>query len=126
MILPPESYPVLIEAAEVEQLLLNLCLNAAAAMPKGGLICIRLRRENDFAVIEVSDQGTGMLPEVRIRAFEPYFTTRGAAGGHGLGLSVVYNSMRQVGGTVWIEDNHPIGTVIVMQLPIVRVAKKNR
>lgn len=108
--------PVLIEAAILEQALLNLCLNSAAAMPKGGVITIRLYQKKDKAVIEVSDTGTGMTPEVRARAFEPYFTTRGAAGGHGLGLSVVYNSIRQAGGMIHIEANHPTGTIVYLYL----------
>src|SRR5690606_26896317 len=89
---------VLLDAALFEQSVLNLCLNAAAAMPSGGAILIRCLNGEAGVVVSVADEGIGMTPEAADKAFEPYFTTRDEEGGAGLGLAVVYGFVRQSGG----------------------------
>lgn len=110
--------PVFIDAALFEQAVLNLCLNAAAAMPEGGEILIAAEQRRTKLGVEVSDQGIGMAPEVVDQAFEPYFTTRPNRGGTGLGLSVVYGFVRQSGGEISIHSKPGEGTRVEMLFPV--------
>ncbi len=103
---------VLVDAALFEQSILNLCLNAAAAMPEGGTIVIRCVRTEAGVSVCVTDHGIGMPPEAVDKAFEPYFTTRDADGGAGLGLAVVYGFMRQSGGDARILSSPGKGTTV--------------
>ena len=110
---------ITLDPALLEQSILNLCLNAAAAMPSGGTILIRCRAAGEAAVsIAVKDTGTGMSPEAMDKAFEPYFTTRVDEGGAGLGLAVVYGFVRQSGGDARIISGVGEGTTIELQFPI--------
>ncbi|RWB55431.1 ATP-binding protein [Mesorhizobium sp.] len=109
--------PVFVDPALFEQAVLNLCLNAAAAMQDGGEILIIAERRQAMLAVEVCDQGTGMAPEVMDRAFEPYFTTRPNRGGTGLGLAVVYGFVRQSGGEVSIHSRLGEGTRVEMLFP---------
>jgi signal transduction histidine kinase len=124
----PERQLALGEAADLpkvhldpvllEQSILNLCLNAAAATKKGDVITIDVGRGEDGAVrITVSDTGSGMSPEVLDRAFDPYFTTRAGSGGTGLGLAVVYGFVRQSGGAVDITSAPEKGTAVTLSFP---------
>lgn len=106
--------PVFVDPALFEQAVLNLCLNAAAAMQEGGEILIIAERRQAMLAVEVCDPGTGMAPEVVDRAFEPYFTTRPNEGGTGLGLAVVYGFVRQSGGEVSIHSRSGEGTRVEM------------
>ena len=108
---------VMLDAALFEQSILNLCLNAAAAMPEGGTILIRCARNETGVMVSVSDEGIGMSPEAVDKAFEPYFTTRNEAGGAGLGLAVVYGFVRQSGGEARILSTLKRGTTIEMTFP---------
>ena len=105
------------DAALFEQSVLNLCLNAAAAMPQGGSIVLACRAEAGMLVLEVKDTGTGMTPDVADKAFEPYFTTRPGSGGAGLGLALVYGFMRQSGGDARILSAPGEGTVVTLVFP---------
>lgn len=105
--------------------LLNLALNARDAMPEGGTIRISSRRRTNAgqalgtaAVISVSDSGVGMDDETKARALEPFFTTKQAGRGNGLGLAMVYNFVKQAGGDVTIESAVGRGTTVSMILPI--------
>lgn len=109
---------VLLDAALFEQSILNLCLNAAAAMPGGGTIVIRSEHREAGVAICVSDEGIGMLPEAIDKAFEPYFTTRNDLGGAGLGLAVVYGFVRQSGGDAQIHSRSGHGTTVEMVFPV--------
>jgi signal transduction histidine kinase len=100
--------------SEVREILLNLINNSLDAMPEGGTLRIVGRREADVAVLAVQDTGVGMTPEVRERALEPFFTTKGA-GGTGLGLSEVRSIVRRHGGRVEIESWPGIGTTVLMR-----------
>ena len=106
---------------QLELVILNLAVNARDAMPNGGSITVETRNAmaekggptdelapGDYVVILVSDTGTGMAPDVAARAFEPFFTTKGVGKGSGLGLSMVYGVMRQLGGDVRIDSR--VGT----------------
>jgi signal transduction histidine kinase len=108
---------VLLDAALFEQAILNLCLNAAAAMPEGGTIQVRCARRAAGVVVAVADNGIGMTPEAVGRAFEPYFTTREADGGAGLGLAVVYGFVRQSGGDATINSARGLGTTVELFFP---------
>ncbi|HEV7305453.1 ATP-binding protein [Ensifer sp.] len=106
-----------LDAALFEQAILNLCLNAAAAMPRGGTILIRAARAESEIVVAVSDEGIGMSPEAVDKAFEPYFTTRDEEGGAGLGLAVVYGFVRQSGGDARIVSQPGKGTIVELAFP---------
>ncbi|ASY66094.1 hypothetical protein SJ05684_b51120 (plasmid) [Sinorhizobium sojae CCBAU 05684] len=108
---------VLLDAALFEQSILNLCLNAAAAMPVGGTILIRCARGEAGVLVSVTDDGLGMSSEAVDMAFEPYFTTRDEGGGAGLGLAVVYGFVRQSGGDARIISAPGKGTTVELLFP---------
>jgi two-component system cell cycle sensor histidine kinase/response regulator CckA len=102
----------------LEQVLLNLVVNARDAMPSGGTVTIRTRAEGAHMVLFVRDTGTGMTSEVRARAFEPFFTTKAVGRGTGLGLSTVYGLVRQSGGDVSVESTQGAGSAFTVRLPL--------
>ena len=124
-------WPTLIDASQLENALLNLCINARDAMPKGGRITIETANrwlddrgagERDlvpgqYVSLCVTDTGTGMTPEVIERAFDPFFTTKPIGQGTGLGLSMVYGFVRQSGGQVRIYSEIDQGTTMCLYLP---------
>jgi signal transduction histidine kinase/CheY-like chemotaxis protein len=119
------------DRAELESALLNLCINARDAMPSGGAIGLeaegvllagRAARQlgltpGPFVMFTVRDTGVGMSPEVARRAIEPFFTTKGLAGGNGLGLSTVYGFAQQSGGCLTISSKPRRGTTVRLYLP---------
>ena len=105
------------DAAAVRELLTNLVMNAIEAMPAGGRITVETRQERGHAILSVTDTGSGMSDEVRLRAHEPFFTTKGVKS-TGLGLSVSYGIARRHGGEVTIRSQVGQGTTIVVQLPL--------
>jgi two-component system, cell cycle sensor histidine kinase and response regulator CckA len=104
---------------EFDRALLNLAINARAAMPDGGVLALRTSVPADAGVawLEVADSGAGMAPEVLARAFEPGFTTRG---GHGLGLASVRSAMAACGGSVTLHSVSGAGTTARLILPLAR------
>ncbi len=120
-----------IDPNQLENALLNLCINARDAMPEGGLIKIETFNQylddktaaeselaaGEYLAICVSDTGTGMTAEVAARAFDPFFTTKPMGEGTGLGLSMVYGFVRQSGGQVRIFSEMDQGTRISLYLP---------
>jgi two-component system, cell cycle sensor histidine kinase and response regulator CckA len=117
--------------AQVQQIVLNLLLNARDAMPEGGQITVTTRNcaaapncdaEPPGACVEltVADTGCGMDAETRARVFEPFFTTKGS--GHGLGLATAFNIVKQSGGTIAVESEPGKGTRIAVRLPQVAQA----
>ena len=115
---PGEPVLVTIDVEQFEQLLLNLAVNALDAMPDGGRLAIRLRRLDEGRVqLHVSDTGAGMSEEVAERAFEPFYTTKAAGDGSGLGLATVYGIVTQSGGEVRLTSTPGEGTRVAVELP---------
>jgi len=114
------------EAADLEQILMNLATNARDAMPKGGTLTIRSSFEDDTVSLEVADTGTGMSAAVRTRVFEPFFTTKGVGKGTGLGLATVFALVRRLGGTVKVESEMGRGTCFRLTFPRVEPAPEHR
>jgi PAS domain S-box-containing protein len=115
---------------QLQQALINICLNARDAMPEGGTLSIFTRRtpavelrdrfaeaSGDYIRIDVSDTGLGMDDKIRQRVFEPFFTTK-KEGGTGLGLSVVYGIVQTHGGFIDLESQREEGTTVMIFLPI--------
>jgi two-component system, cell cycle sensor histidine kinase and response regulator CckA len=116
--LSDEPLRVLIDRGQLEQVLVNLAVNARDAMPEGGKLQISARRAKGGLVrIRVVDSGSGMLPEVQQRAFDPFFTTKKPGSGTGLGLAMCYGILRQAEGDIRIESSSSIGTRFVIELP---------
>jgi signal transduction histidine kinase/CheY-like chemotaxis protein len=115
--------------AEVREALMNLVFNAVdAVIAKGepwGRIVLRTRQAGERAIVEVMDTGIGMDEEVRRRAIEPFFTTKGAQG-NGLGLAMVYGTMRRHDGDLQLESEPGQGTTARLIFPIRRVAWKTK
>ncbi len=125
-------WPVSIDPSQLESALLNMMVNARDAMPNGGHIIIETRNTaldadyasqnpevfpGDYVVLEVSDDGAGMPPEVLRRAFEPFFTTKEKGKGTGLGLAMVFGFVKQSGGHIKIYSEVGHGTTIRIYLP---------
>jgi two-component system cell cycle sensor histidine kinase/response regulator CckA len=108
---------VLIDPNQLEQVLVNLSVNARDAMPDGGTLSIAVAGVEGGVRITVADDGTGMPPEVRERAFEPFFTTKEEGEGTGLGLASVHGAVTNAGGTVDITSEVGHGTVVSIFLP---------
>jgi PAS domain S-box-containing protein len=113
----PGLVPVLADRAQLEQVLINLAVNARDAMPAGGTLAIAVGGVADGVRITVVDDGVGMPEEVRERAFEPFFTTKDPGQGTGLGLATVHGIVTDSGGTVDIESAPGRGTVVTIFLP---------
>ena len=110
---------VLCDPDQIEQVLLNLFLNAADAMPGGGVLALRARVEGDRLAISVEDTGPGVPPALRERVFESFFTTKPA--GVGLGLPVCFRIMSDHGGSIAIEDREGApGAAVRLALPLAR------
>jgi PAS domain S-box-containing protein len=105
------------DAAGVREMLANLIFNAVDAMPKGGTITVRARRDGACARLEVSDTGTGMSEEVRQHCLEPFFTTKGQHG-TGLGLSQVHATVQRHAGDLTIESEPGRGSTFIVRLPL--------
>ncbi|OGK80003.1 MAG: hypothetical protein A2X52_04000 [Candidatus Rokubacteria bacterium GWC2_70_16] len=104
------------EPGPLREVLINLVLNAVDAMPHGGAIALRTWDSAHGVHCSVSDTGTGMSEEVRRRALEPFFTTKGSQG-MGLGLSVIHGTIQRHGGELTLESGEGKGTVVTIRLP---------
>jgi PAS domain S-box-containing protein len=105
------------DPAQLENVLLNLVVNARDAMPGGGSIEIASAREGESVVVSVRDDGMGMEPDVAAHALEPFFTTKPKGAGTGLGLATVYGTVTAAGGEVQIESRPGAGTTVRLVLP---------
>lgn len=126
-----DLWTALVDASQLENSLLNLCINARDAMPDGGHIRIATANqhlnqkaaaaqqmpEGEYLSLSVTDSGTGIAPEVMSRVFEPFFTTKQPGEGTGLGLSMVYGFAKQSGGLVRIYSEVGRGTTVCIYLP---------
>lgn len=131
--LPADSLFVMIDDSQLQQVLMNLFVNACDAMPDGGTLKISVGRairdsawpdatgmkSGDYVIISVGDSGTGMSANVREHAFDPFFTTKGPGKGTGLGLSTVYGIISQSGGNIFLYSEIDLGTTFKIYLPLV-------
>ena len=127
-IVPEEACHVLADPGQLEQVIVNLCVNARDAMPDGGKLTIEvagIERAGEIPPltrISVADTGSGMSAETLDHIFEPFFTTKGPGKGTGLGLSTAYGIVRQSGGTVTASSELGRGSTLTVFLPRVDVA----
>lgn len=133
-----EPYWVKVDAGQIEQMLMNLVVNAQDAMPNGGTIRIAVKNKitvsedagkylglkgGDYAVLQVTDTGIGMTEEIKKHIFEPYFTTKSRGQGTGLGLATVYGIVKQANGNIQVYSKPNQGTLFDIYLPIVEAPK---
>ena len=127
-----EVWPIKADLNQLEQVIVNLAVNARDAMPAGGKLTIRTSnvvesesrrfreqgfKPGDYVLLEVTDSGVGMPAEVMDKIFEPFFTTKGVGQGTGLGLSTVYGIVKQTGGFVYVDSRPGAGATFRILLP---------
>src|SRR5207244_6510145 len=115
--LSTESTNIKADETQVEQVLLNLAINARDAMPEGGVLKFTSRVQGDQVIVRVADTGTGIDREILAKIFDPFFTTKNKSKGTGLGLSVVYGIVKQIGGSIDVISEVGAGTEFVLSFP---------
>ena len=130
--LAPDLATIHADPGQLEQILMNLVVNARDAMSGGGRVCITtsnaelpmestgaapFKAGGPYVILSVSDTGAGMTPEVRQRIFDPFFTTKAPGYGTGLGLSTVYGIVKQSGGEIYVDSELGAGSTITLYFP---------
>jgi PAS domain S-box-containing protein len=111
---------------KLQQVFLNLFMNARDAMPRGGWLTIATRQDHDAAIVEVSDTGSGIPAELLSRIYDPFFTTKEIGKGTGLGLSITYGIIQEHGGTITCESQVGQGTRFTLRLPLAASALRTQ
>jgi two-component system, NtrC family, sensor kinase len=106
----------------LQQVFLNLLMNARDAMPSGGMLEVRTYAQNGSVEVEITDTGIGIRPEDLHRIFDPFFTTKASGRGTGLGLSVSYGIVKEHGGKVDVRSTPDKGTSFRLEFPVARKA----
>jgi hypothetical protein len=109
-------------AGKLQQVFLNLFLNARDAMGAGGSLTVRTRQDGDTVGVDVADTGHGIQAENLNRIFDPFFTTKASRKGTGLGLSVTYGIVREHNGVIEVESQPGEGTRFHLEFPLARKA----
>jgi CheY-like chemotaxis protein/two-component sensor histidine kinase len=137
--LDPDAGAVRADPVHIEQVVLNLAVNARDAMPEGGKLVIETSAlhadagyagdhldvpPGDYAALRVSDTGCGMTPEVRAHIFEPFYTTKEQGKGTGLGLSTVYGIVKQMGGSIFVYSETGRGTAFRVLFPAAKAPRR--
>ena len=128
----PHAWLAMADPDQIESAILNLAINARDAMPSGGVLRIEQHdiavdeaytlavedlKIGDYVLLTINDTGSGMRPEIVARAFDPFFTTKAPGAGSGLGLSMVFGTMKQLGGTARIYSEVGLGTTVMLYMP---------
>jgi two-component system, cell cycle sensor histidine kinase and response regulator CckA len=133
-----EVLPVRVDSGKIEQVVMNLAVNACDAMPTGGTLEIKTSRvartnltdckggNGPFVLLEVADTGCGMDPDTLAHIFEPFFTTKPTGKGTGLGLSTVYGIVKQTGGLIEVQSTVGQGTIFKAYFPLVKQTVETR
>ena len=113
-----DTPPLKIDPDQIQQVFLNLVLNARDAMPDGGCLDISIKQSNGQVEMSFADTGCGIDPEVRDKVFDPFFSTKGPTKGTGLGLSICYSIIKDHGGTIEIDSEKGRGTKFIIRIPV--------
>jgi CheY-like chemotaxis protein len=124
LVLATEPLWVEVDPGQIEQVVMNLAVNARDAMPRGGSLHFATERVDERVRLRVSDTGTGMDAATKERIFEPFFTTKEAAKGTGLGLATVFGIVKQSHGDIAVHSELGQGTTFTIELPLVAAPRE--
>jgi len=114
-----DTPPLKIDPDQIQQVFLNLILNARDAMPDGGRLEISVKQSDGNVEMHFADTGQGIDAEFKDKVFDPFFTTKGPTKGTGLGLSICYSIIKEHGGTIEIDSEKGKGTRFIIRIPAV-------